>query len=169
MLRLRFTRRFCMAHRLIEGQSKKCATPHGHNQLVTVELEPAGGARLDGSANMVAGVRRREIKLARLCRQSARSQPPAQRPGPTAGDRPRRVSAVAACGLSWRPTTELLAALLMAKCQALTTAALPEASLVCKRIELVETPTNAVIFEGDPAEVVPIAHGWWLRPDNSTR
>ena len=53
-LALRFTRRFCMAHRLASGASAKCATPHGHNEQVSVELEPKAPATLDGAKNMVA-------------------------------------------------------------------------------------------------------------------
>jgi 6-pyruvoyltetrahydropterin/6-carboxytetrahydropterin synthase len=35
-----FTRRYAMAHRLLSDGDGKCATPHGHNELVTVQLKP---------------------------------------------------------------------------------------------------------------------------------
>ncbi|MEO0326878.1 MAG: 6-carboxytetrahydropterin synthase, partial [Myxococcota bacterium] len=65
------------------------------------------------------------------------------------------------------PTTELLAALLMAKCQAiLDDEGLP---LRCGRVDLEETPTNTVRFAGRPEEVLPQREGWWTRADGSTR
>jgi len=37
----KFTRRYCMAHRLIQGgASSKCGIVHGHNELVIVECRP---------------------------------------------------------------------------------------------------------------------------------
>jgi 6-pyruvoyltetrahydropterin/6-carboxytetrahydropterin synthase len=40
MAALEFTRRYAMAHRLIADPHGKCATPHGHNEFVTVRLAP---------------------------------------------------------------------------------------------------------------------------------
>jgi 6-pyruvoyltetrahydropterin/6-carboxytetrahydropterin synthase len=40
MAALEFTRRYAMAHRLLTTKSPKCAIPHGHNEFVTVRLEP---------------------------------------------------------------------------------------------------------------------------------
>lgn len=40
MASLEFTRRYAMAHRLLATQSPKCAIPHGHNEFVTVRLDP---------------------------------------------------------------------------------------------------------------------------------
>jgi 6-pyruvoyltetrahydropterin/6-carboxytetrahydropterin synthase len=40
MAALEFTRRYAMAHRLRATQSAKCAIPHGHNEFVTIRLEP---------------------------------------------------------------------------------------------------------------------------------
>lgn len=37
---LEFTRRYAMAHRLLATKSAKCAIPHGHNEFVTVRLDP---------------------------------------------------------------------------------------------------------------------------------
>ena len=42
---VRFTRRFSMAHRLIADAGSKCAVPHGHNEFVTVTLEPTAEDR----------------------------------------------------------------------------------------------------------------------------
>lgn len=40
MAALEFTRRYAMAHRLLATKSPKCAIPHGHNEFVTLRLEP---------------------------------------------------------------------------------------------------------------------------------
>jgi 6-pyruvoyltetrahydropterin/6-carboxytetrahydropterin synthase len=40
MATLEFTRRYAMAHRLLATKSPKCAIPHGHNEFVTVRLDP---------------------------------------------------------------------------------------------------------------------------------
>ena len=40
MAALEFTRRYAMAHRLLATPSPKCAIPHGHNEFVTVRLDP---------------------------------------------------------------------------------------------------------------------------------
>lgn len=50
MLVFKFTRRYAMAHRLIFGGSSPCATPHGHNEFVTVECSPI--AEFDPGPNM---------------------------------------------------------------------------------------------------------------------
>lgn len=170
---LRFTRRFSMAHRLVAGQSLKCATPHGHNELVTVELVARDPRRLDGSANMVAEFARAKRRwhhfvdehldhalqlsehdpLLRL----ANDHFPDWRLVITPGD----------------PTTELLAALLAAKCQRLLDAEAESpghVGLRVARVTLEETPTNSVVFTGDPSEVLPARDdAWWWRPDESTR
>lgn len=40
MAALEFTRRYAMAHRLLATKSPKCSIPHGHNEFVTVRLDP---------------------------------------------------------------------------------------------------------------------------------
>src|SRR5260370_21926973 len=49
---LEFTRRYCMAHRLLAGLAPKCAFPHGHNEYVRVRLAPRAAVPLDGVGNM---------------------------------------------------------------------------------------------------------------------
>ncbi|MBN9481695.1 MAG: 6-carboxytetrahydropterin synthase, partial [Bordetella sp.] len=46
---VRFTRRFSMAHRLIADAGSKCAVPHGHNEFVTVTLEPTAEIDFGGA------------------------------------------------------------------------------------------------------------------------
>ncbi len=54
---VRFTRRFSMAHRLIADAGSKCAVPHGHNEFVTVTLEPTAEIAF-GGANHAASFER---------------------------------------------------------------------------------------------------------------
>jgi 6-pyruvoyltetrahydropterin/6-carboxytetrahydropterin synthase len=53
MAALEFTRRYAMAHRLLATDSRKCAIPHGHNEFVTIRLEPTAPFRF-GGANSAA-------------------------------------------------------------------------------------------------------------------
>ena len=67
------------------------------------------------------------------------------------------------------PTTELLAALFMAKIG--TFLASDGDRLRCVEIKIEETPTNTVIFTGDPSRFLPLRGGtpdrapWWRRSD----
>jgi 6-pyruvoyltetrahydropterin/6-carboxytetrahydropterin synthase len=66
------------------------------------------------------------------------------------------------------PTTELLAACFMAKLNAFLTA--DGGRLTCVEVQIEETPTNTVSFDGDPTLVIPAGAGddsWWWRADNS--
>lgn len=53
MAALEFTRRYAMAHRLLATQSPKCAVPHGHNEFVTVKLEPLERFRFSATNSTV--------------------------------------------------------------------------------------------------------------------
>ncbi len=170
MFSLVFTRRYSMAHRLISGGSTKCATPHGHNEFVTVTLQAVTPKPLDGHVNMVETFERAKSTWHRWidncvdhCLQLSdsdglldwfRAHEPEQlqRILITPGD----------------PTTEMLACCFMAKLN--TILAHEGGRLACVRIEIVETPTNTVTFEGDPLSVLPFAPPgsvWWLRADDS--
>ncbi len=165
-LELTFTRRFCMAHRLTSGASAKCATPHGHNELVTVTLVPTRPERLDGVGNMV-------VEFGAAKRRWHAFVDDHLDHGLQLGEDDPLLAFATEAFPGWRlvvtpgdPTTELLAVLLMAKCQSfLDDEGLP---LRCARVKLEETPTNAVLFTGTPAEVLPRREGWWSRADGST-
>ncbi len=164
---LQFTRRFSMAHRLTSGCSTLCATPHGHNEHVTVELRAKTDAALDGQTNMVVEFAKAKSRWHAFvdgamdhALQLAETDPllafadanyPDWRVVVTPGD----------------PTTELVAALLLSKCQAiLDDEGLP---LVVTRVLLEETPTNTVIAEAAALALLPAGEGWWTRADQSTR
>lgn len=155
-----------MAHRLHQGTSVRCATPHGHNELVRVDI--VGPTRpLDGAANVVAEFGALKARWHRFVDEHLDHALQLSATDPL-------LALAAEHFPDWRivvtpgdPTTELLAALLMSKCQALLGVDHP--GLRCVRVELRETPTNSVIFEGNPGEFLPRTGGWWTRPDVSTR
>lgn len=172
MFSLVFTRRFSMAHRLLSDQSPKCAIPHGHNEIVTARIAAPAPERLDGRANMVAPFESTKaqwhawidnavdhaLQLGEhdpLIDYFRRSEP----------DKLERLLI-----MPGDPTTELLAACFMAK---LNTFLEDQGErLRCVELTIEETPTNAVIFAGDPADALPAQSGakrtpWWRRPDMS--
>lgn len=169
MFSLVFSRRFAMGHRLIAGLSEKCAVPHGHNEVVSVTLRATAPGRLDGGANMVEPFERAKarwhgwidghvdhaLQLSAadpLLRWFAREEPARLgRIMVTPGD----------------PTTEVLAVCMMAKIGAMLAA--DGGRLRCAEIRIEETPTNAVVFAGDPAAFLPAGtvRPWWERADMS--
>jgi 6-pyruvoyltetrahydropterin/6-carboxytetrahydropterin synthase len=164
---LEFTRRYCMAHRLLAGIAPKCAFPHGHNEYVRVKLAPRDTLPLDGVGNMVEefGAAKRmwhqwiDDAVDHSFQLSERDplveyfleQEPAAIPRLliTPGD----------------PTTECLAACFFEK----LTAFLREQNslLECKSIKISETPTNAVTLDATSASVLPAMPyvPWWRRAD----
>ena len=174
MFALVFSRRFSMAHRLLGPDVGKCDMPHGHNEVVSAHMEAARPAALDGTHNMVApfdvakgdwhgwidGHVDHALQLSATdpLLEYFRAHEPEKLPRLiiTPGD----------------PTTEVMAACFTAKLNAILLRA--DTGLVCRRLELTETPTNTVIFTGDPADVLPEAQGrdggtpWWMRADTST-
>ncbi|HKL78312.1 MAG TPA: 6-carboxytetrahydropterin synthase [Gammaproteobacteria bacterium] len=171
MFTLAFTRRFSMSHRLRSQASAKCGVPHGHNEYVTVRLAAREPTPLDGATNMVMpfeAAKRRwhawidqrvdhtlQLGLNDPLLAYFREHEPEQldRVLVTPGD----------------PTTEALAACFMAKIAAFLAA--EGDTLTCTEVRIEETPTNTVIFDGDPAAFLPTdgfpATPWWQRADDS--
>ena len=160
-----------MAHRLTSGLAARCATPHGHDEYVTVELESRSPSRLDGAANMIEEFGRAKGRWHRFVDESldhalqlaagdplvmvAKERFPEWRLVVTPGD----------------PTTELMATLLAAKCQTLLDA--DDVPLRVRQLVLEETPTNAVVVDGRFRDILPQpptdGAPWWLRADLTTR
>lgn len=66
------------------------------------------------------------------------------------------------------PTTELLACCMMAKLNAFLDR--EGRRLTCAEIRIEETPTNMVLFNGNPLSFLPASDRplpWWQRPDMS--
>lgn len=169
MFSLVFTRRYSMAHRLIADPAGKCAIPHGHNEQVIARLQSAAPQRLDGDANMVVPFDRAKARWHRFVDERVDH---AFQLG--AGDpmidwfrahEPQRLDRLLVT--PGDPTTEMLAACLMAKLNAFLSA--DGNGLRCVELTVEETPTNAVTLTGDPAQVLPAGAGagWWSRADDS--
>ena len=170
MFHLVFSRRYAMAHRLIAGLSDKCAVPHGHNETVTVSLRATAPAPLDGAANMVLPFERAKQTWHRWIDDHVDHALQLSADDPLLDwfleREPHRAGRILVT--PGDPTTEVLAACMMAKLNAFLAA--DGGLLVCASIRVEETPTNAVTFEGDPLSVLPgqpLAAPWWTRPDMS--
>ena len=67
------------------------------------------------------------------------------------------------------PTTEMLAACFFAKINSFLEH--DEIDMRCIKVEIEETPTNTVIFSGDPQKTISEEYydgpenPWWMRPD----
>ncbi|MCZ6763469.1 MAG: 6-carboxytetrahydropterin synthase, partial [Alphaproteobacteria bacterium] len=166
MFTLVFSRRYAMAHRLRHDTSEKCVIPHGHNEIVTVRLAATHSAPLDGAANVItpfddAKSRWHEWIDAHVdhALQLALDDPLL---GYFVTAEPERVARIMT--LPGDPTTEILAACFMAKLNAFLDA--DGAELMCEEVTIEETPTNQVVFAGDPAKVLPQVtdrEHWWQR------
>jgi len=172
MFSLVFTRRYSMAHRLIADPSSKCAVPHGHNEIVTARIAAAMPQRLDGRANMVAPFESTKERwhgwidtAVDHALQLSEGDPLIDYFRRAEPDKLGRLLV-----MPGDPTTEMLAACFMAKLNAFLDD--DGARLRCVELTIEETPTNAVVFTGDPAEALPQQTGanrtpWWRRPDMS--
>lgn len=170
MFKLVFSRRYSMAHRLLSGASDKCAVPHGHNETVTVALVARRPGRLDGHANMVAPFEAAKRRWHAWIDGSVDHALQLAAGDPLIAyfrDRePQRLSRLLIT--PGDPTTEALAACFMAKLNAFLAA--DGELLTCTEVRIEETPTNSVVFDGDPEAMLPdvaASAPWWRRADDS--
>lgn len=171
MFEICFTRRYCMSHRLFNLKNSKCFVPHGHNEYVKVYLVGNSDMPLDGNLNMNNGFSTlkstwhnwidnavdHSMQLSNLdpLLDYFKENEPENLPHLliTPGD----------------PTTEILAACFYAKINAFLKS--DGIDMRCNRVEIEETPTNTVIFTGDPDKAISTEHyggpeiPWWKRPD----
>jgi 6-pyruvoyltetrahydropterin/6-carboxytetrahydropterin synthase len=166
---LEFSRRYAMAHRLLADPTSKCATPHGHNEIVSVQLAPASGFRF-GGANALApfeAVKGRwhlwidthvdhalQLNAADPLIAFFRAHEPA------------RLKHV--MSFEGDPTTEALAACFWLKLDTFIRAA--DLPFTVSRVRVEETPTNAVVLTResfDPDTCGLAAHAWPRRADES--
>ena len=171
MLELRFTRRFSMGHRLIGGQSERCALPHGHNEFVTATLRPERPTRLDGVSNMLVPFEQAKARWHRFVDERLDHALQLSDADPLLAwfraHEPARAERIIVT--PGDPTTELMACLLMAKLSAILRA--EGGVLRVSEIRIEETPTNTVAFSGDPSDMLPEPRhadaSWWQRADMS--
>ena len=166
---LRFSRRYSMGHRLISGAAPNCKIPHGHDEIVTVEIASHKNRKLDADTNMLV-----EFEEAKglwfdwidgsvdhsfhvsskdpIIRYFKENEPDLlSRLLITPGD----------------PTTEIRSACYYAKLSSFLKT--KEEDLICVGLQVQETPTNAVKFNcADIAKFLPSgADHWWNRSDLS--
>ncbi|AYG95000.1 6-pyruvoyl tetrahydropterin synthase [Brevundimonas naejangsanensis] len=164
---VRFTRRFSMAHRLIAEAGSKCAVPHGHNEFVTVTLEPT--AEIDfGRANYAASFERLKARWHGFVDGSLDHAFQLNRADPLLAwfreHEPQRLNQVLT--VDGDPTTEALVIALWRKLEAILAAEGLPFRLAELAIE--ETPTNTVLTRGlTEAERAWALGGWCDRADFS--
>ena len=157
-----------MAHRLTSGVAPNCAIPHGHDEVVTVNIVEKADQGLDAETNMLVEfdvVKRRWFEWIDSAVDHSfhlgegdplityfRENEPGllTRLLITPGD----------------PTTEIRAACYSAKLTAFLSG--DARAFCCNRVTIQETPTNAVEYRpsGTPAVAAGDRH-WWNRPDMS--
>lgn len=167
MAALEFSRRFAMAHRLLADPQSKCATPHGHNEIVTVRLEPVSGFKF-GGANAEAPFDALKGRWHEWIDKHVDHAFQLNQADPLIGyfreHEPQRLSCVMT--FLGDPTTEALAACFWLKLDAFLRADVLPFTVGSVRVE--ETPTNAVLLTRgafDPARCGLPDHTWPRRPD----
>lgn len=169
MASLEFTRRYAMAHRLLADPNSKCAVPHGHNEIVTVRLEPRARFRF-GGANAEAPF---ETLKRRWCAWIDGHVDHALQLNETdplldffREREPHRLASI--MSFDGDPTTEALAACFWLKFSAFLQADGLPFDVAQVRVE--ETPTNTVVLTRDTfntRECGLAARAWPWRADTS--
>lgn len=169
MASLEFTRRYAMAHRLLATQSPKCAIPHGHNEFVTVRLDPAGAFRFSDT-NSAAPFEQVKKRWHAWIDEAVDHTLHLREDDPLIAffreREPARLSQIMT--FQGDPTTEALAACFFLKLSAFVAAEALPFSVRDVRIE--ETPTNTVVVSRenfDPATCGLRAGAWPWRADMS--
>lgn len=165
--KLVFSRRYSMAHRLISGCSAKCATPHGHNEVVTVRLAAIASRPLDQHINMVEEFAQAKATWHQWLDQCVDHAFQLSDQDPLIDYfrdlEPDKVSRLLIT--PGDPTTEMLAVCFMSKLNAFLQN--DSSGLHCVEVTVEETPTNTVTFDGNPIHHLGLEPAWWNRPDFS--
>lgn len=166
---LRFSRRYAMGHRLISGAAPNCRVPHGHDEVVTIDIASSSNHGLDDETNMLVEFEHAKGRWFDWIDNSVDHTFHIGDGDPLIdffrASEPELVARLLVT--PGDPTTELRAACYFAKLSAFLDAG--GHGLVCTRILLQETPSNAVEFNASSASsFLPKgdAH-WWHRADSS--
>jgi len=162
---LQFERRYSMAHRLLSGAAPRCSVPHGHNEVVTVDIVANNERPLDSDTNMLAEFSVVKKRWFNWIDKHVDHSFQISDTDPLIGYfREHEPETLMRCLITpGDPTTEIRAACFMAKLNAF----LAGQGLVCSRLTIDETPTNSVVFAGDPIKFLPEGDYWWWRADGS--
>ena len=162
---LQFERRYSMAHRLLSGAAPRCSVPHGHNEVVAVDIVASEERPLDVHTNMLAEFSVVKKRWFHWIDEQVDHSFQISHTDPLIGYfREHEPKTLMRCLITpGDPTTEIRAACFMAKLNVF----LSGQDLVCSRLTIHETPTNSVVFTGDPTQVLPSGDYWWWQCDDS--
>lgn len=163
---LRFSRRYSMGHRLISDAAPNCRVPHGHDEVVTVDLVSAMDGRLDPRTNMLVEFDRAKRRWFEWIDDSVDHSFHLNAEDPLIGffrdNEPHLLKRLLLT--PGDPTTEVRAACFKSKLGVFLEQ--DATGLRCARLTLQETPTNAVQCEADePEALLPDGDHWWRRAD----
>lgn len=169
MATLEFSRRYAMAHRLLADPNSKCATPHGHNEIVSVQLTPATGFRF-GGANALARFEAVKGRWHHWIDNHVDHALQLNAADPLVAffrdHEPARLKHV--MSFEGDPTTEALAACFWLKLDAFVRA--EDLPFAVAQVRVEETPTNAVVLTRgmfQPETCGLAAQAWPRRADES--
>jgi 6-pyruvoyltetrahydropterin/6-carboxytetrahydropterin synthase len=165
---LRFSRRYSMGHRLISDAAPNCRVPHGHDEVVTVELVSAENAALDPRTNMLVEFDQAKRRWFDWIDKAVDHSFHLNAADPLVGFfRDHEPHLLARLLLTpGDPTTEIRAACFKSKLGSFLQQDNP--GLRCASLTIQETPTNAVLCAAaDPVQMMPSGDHWWLRADTS--
>ena len=162
---LQFERRYSMAHRLLSGAAPRCSVPHGHNEVVVVDIVAKEECPLDTNTNMLAEFSVVKKRWFHWIDEKVDHSFQIADTDPLIGffreHEPQRMARLLIT--PGDPTTEIRAACYAAKLNVF----LAGQGLFCNRLTIHETPTNSVVFTGDPTQVLPGGDYWWWRSDDT--
>ena len=165
---IQFKRRFSMAHRLRFDRSSKCMTPHGHNEIVTISLQPKTATADWGGANHAMSFADLKRHWHAFVDDALDHAFQLGHDDPMIGwfrdHEPELLPRLLV--ITGDPTTEGVAAALYMKLNAILLKCLPQ--FECVRFELEETPTNTIaLTPADLAAVTVPLGAWCHRADMS--
>jgi 6-pyruvoyltetrahydropterin/6-carboxytetrahydropterin synthase len=167
MASLVFSRRYAMAHRLLADPRSKCAVPHGHNEIVSVRLDPHAGFTF-GGANAAAPFEAVKQRWHRWIDEHVDHALQLGADDPLLGyfraHEPERLARILT--IPGDPTTEALAACFWLKLSAFL--ARDQLPFSVGEVRVEETPTNAVMLTRDtfdPGNCGIPPRAWPLRAD----
>lgn len=161
MVRLEFSRRYSMAHRLLGDVGGKCLTPHGHDELVTVTLRPLKSMDFGGS-NMTAAFEQAKGRWHRWIDTCVDHAFQLSLADPLLGyfreHEPDRLPRIMT--FQGDPTTEALAIGFLRKLTAFLTA---DGLFAAEAVKVQETPTNACALTAADLAGIDWSPGAWAR------
>ncbi len=162
-----------MSHRLFNLKNGKCFVPHGHNEFVKVYLVSQGADDLDGVSNMTSKFETLKKTWHNWIDNAVDHSMQMTAVDPLLDyfkeNEPGNLQHLLIT--PGDPTTEVLAACFYSKINAFLKH--DGLEMKCIKIEIEETPTNTVIFHGDPEKAISTVQydgpqiPWWQRADMS--